>query len=340
MIRFRWLTAAAGVASLLVVGTAQAGTLETTKARGYVKCGVSQGVPGFSNPDEQGNWTGLDVDVCRAVAAGIFGDADKVRYTPLSNKERFTALQAGEVDILSRNTTWTLVRDSALSVDFVGTNYYDGQGFMVRKELGVATARELDGASVCVALGTGTELGLADYFRKNNMTYKTVTFEKMDEVIKAYDSGRCDVYTTDRSALAAQRIKLKEPDAHVVLPEVVTKEPLGPVVRHGDNRWADVVRWSLYAMLEAEEFGVSSKNVAKLKASSKDPVVRRLLGVEGKTGENLGLPNDWSYNIVKQVGNYAESFDRNVGPNTPLKLERGLNALWKDGGIQYAMPFR
>jgi len=324
----------------IVVGVASAGTLDDVKKKGFLQCGVSQGNPGFSNPDPKGNWTGLDVDLCRAVAVAIFGDPEKVKYTPLSAKERFTALQSGEIDVLSRTTTWTLVRDTALGLNWAGVNYYDGQGFMVPKKLNVKSAKQLNGASVCVAIGTTTELNLADYFRANKMTYKPVTFEKADEVLAAYDTGRCDVFTTDRSSLAAQRTKLKDPEAHLVLPEIISKEPLGPVVRHGDDQWLDVVRWTLYAMLEAEEYGVSSENVDRMKSSSTDPVVRRLLGVEGDMGKSLGLGNEWAYNIVKKVGNYGESYDRNVGPNTPLKLDRGANALWKDGGLQYAMPVR
>jgi general L-amino acid transport system substrate-binding protein len=323
-----------------VVGAAEAGTLDEVKKRGFVKCGVSQGNPGFSNPDARGNWTGFDVDLCRALSAAIFGDPEKVKYTPTSAKERFTALQSGEVDLLSRTTTWTLVRDTSLGLNFAGVNYYDGQGFLVPKKLNVKSAKQLNGASVCVSIGTTTELNLADYFRANNMTYKPVTFEKADEVIAAYDAGRCDVYTTDRSSVAAQRTKLKDPEAHVVLPEIISKEPLGPVVRHGDDQWLDVVKWVLYAMLEAEEYGVNSENVDQMKANSKDPVVKRLLGVEGDMGKNLGLGNDWAYNVVKKVGNYAESYDRNVGPKTPLKLDRGANALWKHGGLQYPMPVR
>ena len=330
----------AAVLSLGAAGVGHAATLDDVKAKGHVQCGVSQGLPGFSNPDTQGNWTGIDVDVCRAVAAAVFGDADKVKYTPLSAKERFTALQSGEVDMLSRNTTWTLVRDTALGLNFAGVNYYDGQGFMVPKNLGVKSAMELAGAAVCVNIGTTTELNMADFFRANNMDYKPVVFEKADEVVAAYDAGRCDVYTTDRSGLAAQRLKLKDPEGHTVLPETISKEPLGPVVRHGDDQWLDIVKWTLYAMLEAEEAGVSSANIDDLKANSTNPVVKRLIGTEGEMGGNLGLGNDWAYNIVKQVGNYAESYDRHVGPSTPLKLERGVNALWKDGGLQYAMPVR
>ena len=334
------LTAFLAAASVVAIATsASAGTLDDVKAKGSLQCGVSQGLPGFSNPDEQGNWTGIDVDVCRAVAAAIFGDASKVKFTPLSAKERFTALQSGEVDMLSRNTTWTLVRDTALGLNFAGVNYYDGQGFMVRKDLGVKSAKELDGASVCVNIGTTTELNLSDYFRANNMKFKPVVFEKADEVVAAYDAGRCDVYTTDRSGLAAQRIKLKDPNANMILPETISKEPLGPVVRQGDDQWFDLVKWSLYAMVDAEELGVTSKNVDQMK-SSDNPNIKRLLGTEGDMGKNLGVGDAWAYNIVKQVGNYGESYDRYVGPKTSLGLERGLNALWKDGGLQYAMPIR
>jgi general L-amino acid transport system substrate-binding protein len=334
------MIALAAAAAMFVTAPAGAGTLDEVKKKGFVQCGVSQGVPGFSNPDEKGNWTGIDVDVCRAVAAAVLGDAGKVKYTPLSAKERFTALQSGEIDVLSRNTTWTLVRDTALGLNFAGVNYYDGQGFMVRKDLGIKSAKELAGASVCVNIGTTTELNMADFFRGNSMDYKPVVFEKADEVVAAYDSGRCDVYTTDQSALAAQRIKLKDPKAHVVLPEVISKEPLGPVVRHGDDQWFDIVKWTLYAMIEAEEYGVSSTNVDKLKSESKNPVQKRLLGVEGDLGQSLGLSKEWAYNIVKQVGNYGESFNRNVGPKTAVGLPRGVNAQWKDGGLQYAMPVR
>ena len=330
---------AAGAVVALSATAATAGTMDDVKKKGFVQCGVSQGLPGFSNPDTAGNWTGIDVDICRAVAAAVLGDASKVKFTPLSAKERFTALQSGEIDVLSRNTTWTLVRDTALGLNFAGVTYYDGQGFMVPKALGVKSAKELNGASVCVNIGTTTELNLSDYFRANNMDFKPVVFEKADEVVAAYDAGRCDVFTTDQSGLAAERVKLKEPDKHVVLPEIISKEPLGPVVRHGDDQWFDVVKWTLYAMLEAEEGGVTSGNVDKM-MSSENPNIRRLLGIEGDMGKNLGVDNAWAYNIVKQVGNYGESFDRYVGPNTPLKLERGQNALWKDGGLQYAMPIR
>jgi general L-amino acid transport system substrate-binding protein len=336
----RSLAVTAAFSTLAVAGVAQSGTLEDVKGKGFVQCGVSQGLPGFSNPDEQGNWTGIDVDMCRAVAAAVLGDASKVKYSPLSAKERFTALQSGEVDLLSRNTTWTLVRDTALGLNFAGVNYYDGQGFMVPKKLGVKSALELDGATVCVNIGTTTELNMADFFRANGLKYTPVVFEKADEVVAAYDAGRCDVYTTDQSGLAAQRLKLKEPDAHMVLPEVISKEPLGPVVRHGDDNWLDIVKWTLYAQLEAEEAGVDSKNVDDMKANTTNPVVKRLLGTEGEMGSNLGLGNDWSYNVIKQVGNYGEVFEAHVGPETALQLPRGVNSLWNEGGLMYPMPVR
>ena len=333
--------AASALAVAASSGPAQAGAIfDAIKDKGFIQCGVSTGLAGFSNPDDAGNWSGIDVDVCRAIAAAVFGDAEAVKFTPLTSKERFTALQSGEVDVLSRNTTWTLNRDSALGLDFVGVTYYDGQGFMVPKELGVNSALELDGASVCVQTGTTTELNLADYFRANNMSFTPVVFERPDEARAAYEQGRCDAYTTDQSGLYAQRTGLANPADHIVLPEVISKEPLGPVVRHGDNEWGDIVRWTLYAMLEAEEFGVNSQNVDDMKANSDNPGVRRLLGVEGDMGQGLGLPNDWGYQIIKQVGNYGEIFERNVGMSTPLKIERGLNALWTEGGLQYAMPVR
>ena len=331
--------AAAAVTMMAFGGAASAATLDDVKRNGVVKCGVSQGLPGFSNPDDKGKWTGIDVDYCRALAAAVLGDASKVKYVPLSAKVRFTALQSGEIDVLSRNTTWTHTRDTALGLDFVGVLYYDGQGFMVPKKLGVTTATKLSGAAVCTNTGTTTELNVADYFRSHNMKYKVVAFEKADEVVAAYDSGRCDVYTTDRSGIAAQRTKLKNPKAHVILPETISKEPLGPVVRHGDNKWGDVARWTLNAIIVAEELGVSSKNVDKMK-SSKNPEVRRLLGVEGDLGKKLGLDANWAYNAIKQVGNYAEIYEANVGPKTPLGLDRGLNKLWNKGGILYAPPMR
>ncbi len=270
----------------------------------------------------------------------MFGDADAVKFTPLTAKERFTALQSGEVDVLSRNTTWTLNRDTALGLDFTGVTYYDGQGFMAPTTLGVKSALELDGASICVQPGTTTELNLADYFRANNMSYEPVVIERLEEIRTAYDQGRCDVYTTDQSGLYAERTVLTDPAAHIILPEVISKEPLGPVVRHGDHEWSDIVRWTLYAMLEGEEYGVNQSNVDDLKANATNPVIRRLLGAEGDMGQNLGLAPDWAYNVISQVGNYGEIFEANLGQGTPLKIERGLNAQWKDGGLQYAMPVR
>ncbi len=326
------------VVSASFAAATHAATLDDVKAKGAVTCGVSQGLPGFSNPDSEGNWSGLDVDTCRAVAAAVFGDASAAEFKPLSAKTRFTALTSGEIDMLPRNTTETLSRD-AQHGDFVGINYYDGQGFMVRKDLGVTSAKELAGAAVCTNTGTTTELNVADYFRSNGMDYTVVAFEKADEVVAAYDAGRCDVYTTDQSGIAAQRTKLADPSAHIILPEIISKEPLGPMVRHGDNQWADIVKWSLNCMINAEEAGITSANVDEMKGSD-NPDIKRLLGTEGDLGQLLGLPNDYCYNIVKQVGNYGESFERNVGPDTPLGLERGLNALWKDGGIMYAAPAR
>jgi general L-amino acid transport system substrate-binding protein len=314
-------------------------TLDSVKKKGYVQCGVSIGLPGFSNADEKGNWSGLDVDVCRAVAAGLFGDANMVKYTPLTAKERFTALQSGEIDMLSRNTTWTLTRDSSLGLNFAGVNYYDGQGFMVTKSLGVKSALELDGASFCIQAGTTTELNLADYFRSNNMKYTPVTFDTSDETVKAFDAGRCDALTSDQSQLYALRIKLGNPDGAMVLPEVISKEPLGPVTAQGDDEWYKIVRWSLFAMVNAEEMGITSGNV-DAKMSSDDPNVRRLLGQEGIKGSGLGLADGWAANIVKQVGNYGESFERNVGQGSALKIARGQNALWNKGGLQYAPPIR
>ncbi|MCP5098307.1 MAG: amino acid ABC transporter substrate-binding protein [Chloroflexi bacterium] len=334
------ISAALGVAALgLAVTGASAGTLDDVKAKGYIQCGVSQGVPGVSNPDDKGNWTGIDVDVCRAMAAAVFGDAKAVKFTPLSAKERFTALQSGEIDVLSRNTTWTATRDTSLGLNFAGVNYYDGQGFMVRKGLGIKSGLELSGASVCTNTGTTTELNAADYFRSNKMEYEIVAFEKADEVIAAYDAGRCDVYTTDQSAIYANRLKLTNPDDHVVLPEIISKEPLGPVVRQGDDQWFNITKWSLNAMINAEEMGITSANVDEMKSST-NPAIKRLVGTEGAFGEALGIGNDWAYNIIKQVGNYGESFEANVGLNTKIGIARGLNELWNKGGLLYAPPIR
>jgi general L-amino acid transport system substrate-binding protein len=333
------LAAAAGLVLVAGAASAQTSTLATIKARGTVNCGVGQGTPGFAFPDDKGNWTGLDVDYCRALAAAVLGDAKKVSFKPLTAKERFTALQSGEVDVLSRTTTWTLSRDSAMGLSFVGIMYVDGQGLMVPKKLGVKSAKELNGASVCVATGTTTELNLADYFRTTSMTYKPVVFEKADEVNAAYDAGRCDVYTTDQSSLYAQRLRLAKPDDHVVLPEIISKEPLGPSVRQGDFQWFTISKWVYYALLNAEELGVTSANVDEMLKST-NPDVKRLLGTEGDFGKGLGLDNDWVVKIVKGTGNYGEIYERNVGPNTPLKIARGLNNLWNKGGIQYAPPIR
>ena len=316
-----------------------AGTLQETLDRGYVTCGVSQGLPGFSLKDDTGRWTGLDADTCRAVAAAVLGDADKVAFTPLTPKERFPALQSGEVDMLARNTTWTLVRDTALGLNFAGVTFYDGQGFLVRADLGLTDATELDGAAVCVSLGTTTELNLSDFFKANGLALRPVQFENPRDAAAAYERGKCDAMTYDRSALAAFRTEFNDPSAHIVLPNIISKEPLGPVVRHGDDEWLDIVKWTVFALVQAEESGVTSKNLESQR-SSKDPTIQRLLGVSGNMGLQLGLSADWATQVIKQVGNYGEIYDRNIGPNTPLAIERGLNALWRDGGLQYAMPFR
>ena len=325
---------------LAVASSAHAGTaLNAIKERGHIKCGVSDGLPGFSHTDEKGKFSGIDVDVCRAVAAAVFGDSTKVKFTPLTAKERFTALQTGEIDVLSRNSTWTSSRDSALGLNFTGVTYYDGQGFLVNKKLGVKSAKELDGATVCVQAGTTTELNLSDYFRAHKMKYTPITYDKSDESAKALEAGRCDVLTSDQSQLYAQRIKLAKPSDYVVLPEVISKEPLGPVVRHGDDDWFDIVKWTLFVMVDAEELGIDSKNVEEMKKST-NPDIKRMLGVEGDKGKDFGLANDWMAVVIKQVGNYGEIFDRNVGKGSPLQIERGLNALWTQGGLQYAPPVR
>ena len=318
---------------------ATAQTLKTIQDRGMLSCGVSQGLPGFSSPDDKGNWTGLDVDVCRAVAAAVFNDPTKVKFVPLSAKDRFTALQSGEIDVLSRNTTWTVSRDTSLGANFTGVTYYDGQGFMVKKSLKVNSALELNSASVCVQTGTTTEQNLADYFKGNNMKYEVIAFGTADETVKAYESGRCDVFTTDVSQLYAQRLKLANPADHAVLPEIISKEPLGPMVRHGDDQWFDIVKWTLFAMLTAEEMGVTQKNVDEMAKSDK-PDFKRVFGTDGNLGEQLGLTKDWVTRIVKAVGNYGESFDRNVGAGSKLGIARGINQLWNKGGIQYAPPIR
>ncbi|MBV8450092.1 MAG: amino acid ABC transporter substrate-binding protein [Hyphomicrobiales bacterium] len=329
----------AGLAMAFAAGGAEAQTLNQVKQRGQLICGTNTGLAGFALPDPQGNWAGLDIDYCRAIAAAVLGDATKVKYVPLDATSRFESLKSGAVDVLVRNTTWTLSRDSAQGLDFEATNYYDGQGFMVRKKMNINSALELNGASVCVQQGTTTELNLADYFRSNKMKYEVVAFKSDEETVKAYDSGRCDAFTTDASGLAAERVKLATPDDHVILPEIISKEPLASSVRKGDSQWATIVRWVHFAMVDAEEAGVTSKNVDEM-MKSPNPEVKRMLGVEGKFGEGLGIPNDWVVNIVRQVGNYGEVFDRNVGAGSPLKLPRGLNNLWTKGGLQYAPPIR
>ena len=335
---------AAGIAAIALTGIASAAyagkELDAIKARGQLICGVSTGVAGFAAADSQGKWTGIDVDVCRAVAAAIFGDADKVKFVPTTAQQRFTALQSGEVDLLVRTTTYTLTRDTALGFDFTGINYYDGQGFMVNKKLGVKSAKELNGATVCVQPGTTTELNLADYFRANKMTFKPVVIEKIEEVRAAFFAGRCDVFTTDASGLYATRAaNAPNPDDYIILPEIISKEPLGPVVRHGDNQFADIVRWALFAMIEAEEYGITSKNIDEMMKSD-NPTIKRILGVTPGMGKALGVEEKWVYDIIKQVGNYGESFDRIVGMGSPLKIARGQNALWTQGGLQYAPPIR
>jgi general L-amino acid transport system substrate-binding protein len=329
------LAAALGLAT----SAASAQTLNTIKQRGAVNCGSNGTLAGFGLPDAQGRWTGLDVDFCRALAAAIFNDAGKVKFVPLTAKDRFTALQSGEVDVLARNTTWTSSRDTQLGLNFAAINYFDGQGFIVRKQLKVNSALELNDAAVCVQQGTTTELNLADYFRANKMKLKTVTFATATESVKAYDAGRCDAYTTDASGLAGERLRLANVNDHVILPEIISKEPLGPAVRHGDDQWFDIVKWTHYAMVNAEEFGITQANVDEQKKSD-NPDVKRLLGTEGKYGEALGLTDDWVYRIVKLVGNYGEVFERNVGQGSPLKIARGLNGLWTKGGLQFAPPVR
>jgi general L-amino acid transport system substrate-binding protein len=331
----KWLA----VALALVLGTpawAQS-TLEGVRKKGFVQCGISTGIAGFSAPDSKGAWRGIDVDMCRAIGAAVLGDAAKVRYTPLTTQQRFTAIQSGEVDVLARNTTWTLSRDTTLGLNFVGVNYYDGQGFMVPKKLNVKSAKQLNGATICVQPGTTTELNLADYFRANRMTFKPVVIEKLEEVLNAYFNGRCDAFTTDQSGLVALRAsRAPKPDEQVILPELISKEPLGPAVRHGDDRWFDIVKWSLFAMVEAEELGLTSKNIDE-QAKSPNPAIQRFVGANGDMGKMLGLDNRWAYNIVKQVGNYGESFDANL---KPLGFERGLNRLWNQGGLMYVPPIR
>ena len=332
------LAAGFGMALSATGASAQA-TLAQVKQRGILNCGSNTGLAGFGVPDAQGNWKGLDVDLCRAISATIFNDPNKVKFIPLSAKDRFTALQSGEVDVLVRNSTWTMTRDASLGLLFTGVNYYDGQGFLVRKKLGVNSALQLNGASVCTQQGTTTELNLADYFRANNLKYEVVAFASSDETIKAYDAGRCDAFTTDASGLYAERLKLTNPDEHLVLPEIISKEPLGPATRNNDPQWFNLVKWVHFAMLNAEELGVTQANVDE-KLKSDNPEIKRLLGTEGKFGEQVGLTADWVVRIVKHVGNYGESFERNVGQGSLLKIARGQNGLWTKGGLQYAPPVR
>jgi len=323
----------------MAAAPANAGTLETVKSRGQLVCGVNTSLPGFSAPDEKGKWSGLDVDYCKALAAVVLGDSSKVKYVPLTAKERLTALQTGEIDVLARNTTWTMSRDTSLGVNFVGVDYYDGQGFLVKKALGVKSAKELDGASVCVLAGTTTELNLADYFRANKMKYQPVVFDTGDQTLQGFNSDRCDVLTSDQSQLYGLRSKLPDPNKAVVLPEVISKEPLSPVVRQGDDAWFNVARWTLIAWLNLEEAGITTKNVGEMLKST-NPDVKRLLGVETDLGSKMGVTNDFAVKIVKAVGNYGESFERNVGKGSPLQIARGLNALWTKGGLMYGAPIR
>ena len=337
MRKFAVLAGALALAITWAGGAFAQSTLSAVKSKGYVQCGVNTGLAGFSQPDSKGVWHGLDVDVCRAVAAAVFGDASKVHYTPLTAQQRFTALQSGEIDLLSRNTTWTYTRDTNLGLTFAGVDYYDGQGFMVPKKLGVKSAKELNGATICVQPGTTTELNLADYFRANNMKFKPVVIEKLEEVTSAFFSGRCDVYTTDVSGLVSTRgARAPNPADYEILPEVISKEPLGPVVRRGDDQWFDIVKWSLFAMINAEEMGLTSKNINQY-LSSKNPAIQRFVGTSGDLGKMMGVDNRWAYNIIKEVGNYGESFERNL---KPLGFKRGINNLWTHGGILYAPPIR
>lgn len=327
------------VAGLAAVA-ASAGTMDDVKARGKLNCGVTTGLVGFAAPDANGEWSGFDVAVCRAVAAAVLGDASAVEFVPTTGKTRFTALASGEVDMLARNTTWTFSRDVDLKFEFVGVNYYDGQGFMVPKALGVSSAKELDGATVCIQTGTTTELNLADFFRSNNISYEPVPIETNAEAQQQYLAGACDVYTTDASGLAATRATFEDPSAHVLLPEIISKEPLGPLVRHGDNEWGDVVRWTLNALISAEELGITSANIGEMSAGTNNPEINRILGTEGTLGEMLGLDAEWAKRAIAAGGNYGEVFAKNIGENTPIGLARGLNAQWTDGGLLYSPPFR
>jgi len=332
--------ATAAAVSLFLGSSVQAATLDDIKTAGELKCGISTGVPGFAFTDDAGDWQGFDPAVCKAVAAAVFGDTSKIKYVTTTGKTRFTALSSGEVDMLARNTTWTFSRDTDLKLDFVGVNYYDGQGFMVPTELGVSSAKELDGASVCIQTGTTTELNLADFFRVNGISYEAVPVETNDEARTNYEAGRCDVWTTDASGLAASRTSLEDPSAHTLLPEIISKEPLGPLVRHGDSEWADIVRWTLNAMITAEELGVTSENVDKMATGTDNPEINRMLGSEGDLGAMIGLDKAWAWRAIKMVGNYGEVFDGFIGAGSDIGLERGVNAKWTDGGLLYSPPFR
>ncbi len=324
----------------LAAGVASASTLDEVQARGSLNCGVTTGLVGFAAPDANGEWDGFDVGVCRAVAAAVLGDPSAVNFVPTTGQTRFTALASGEIDMLARNTTWTFSRDVDLRFEFTGINYYDGQGFMVPRELGVSSAMELDGATVCIQTGTTTELNLADFFASNNMSYEPVPIETNAEAQQQYLAGACDVYTTDASGLAATRATFEDPSAHVILPEIISKEPLGPLVRHGDNEWGDIVRWTLNALIAAEELGITSANVNELAQGTDNPEINRILGSEGDLGGMMGLSSDWAVNAISAGGNYGELFERNIGENTPIGLSRGLNAQWTDGGLLYSPPFR
>jgi len=334
-----WTLAAVVLSVCILAGSARAATREDVLSRGYLLCGVSTGLPGFSYPDEKGSWTGFDVDLCRAVAAAVLGDAAKVRFVPLTALERFTALQSGDVDLLSNSTSWTFTRDTSLGLSFAGISYFDGQGFMVSKSLNVTSAVKLDGAEVCFQSGTTTELNLSDYFKQNGMTYKPVIFDTPIQMVKAFETGRCKVMTADRSQLYGLRIQLAEPEEAVVLTEVISKEPMGPVVRQGDDAWFNIVRWTLFALIDGEDLGLTSANVSAGRTSD-NPAIRRFLGIEGIKGEGLGVSDDWAYQIIRQVGNYGEVFERTIGRGSPLNIERGLNRLWTDGGLLYAPPIR
>ncbi|MBI1244180.1 MAG: transporter substrate-binding domain-containing protein [Alphaproteobacteria bacterium] len=339
-------TFALAAAALIAAGAsanaqtpARTSTLDAVKGRGVLTCGVNTALPGFSSPNSQGVWQGLDVDMCKAIAAAVFGDATKTKYVPTTSQQRFVALQSGEIDVLTRNATQTLLRDTTLGLHMAGVNFYDGQGFIVKRSMNVTSAKQLDGATICVQPGTTTELNLADYFRSNKMKFTPVVIERLEENIAAYQAGRCDVYTTDASGLASVRSNLQVPADHVILPERVSKEPLGPMVRKGDDQWFAIVKWTLTAMIEAEEYGVTQANVDEMLKST-NPGIQRMLGVTPGFGKALGLDEKWAYNVIKQVGNYADSYERNVGPKTPIGLERGVNDLWTKGGLMYALPLR